>query len=356
MAMTTDNLEEARSRIERLDASIIKLAAERVQAAREAGRAKQRLGLPTVDFQREGDVLRRVRAAAKANGLLESVAEDLLLPLMAASVSSQENDRVLAASAGKGQSAVVVGGAGRMGRWLVRFLQDAGFTIAILDPASPAESKAGQAALATADLILVATPPSVVSALYSAWAAAPPRGVVADVCSVKAPLAAAIRQLQDAGASVGSFHPMFGPSLANLRNSDVVLCRTGDARAEAAIRALFAPTSARLVELALDAHDRAMAESLALAHAAAIAYAAARSGPTPVHSTTQRHLAEVADGVVRESPQVYFEIQTSNPHAAAAVQRLQLSLQRLCDAVQAKDGDAFARLLADGRNAMERLP
>lgn len=347
--MTIERLDDARRRIETLDAQLVALAAQRVQAAREAGQAKRALGLPTVDFARERHVLETLRAAAERHGLSGHVAEAMLQPLMAAGASRQEADRIVATGTGKGRSAVVVGGAGRMGRWFVRFLQDAGFQVAVLDPAADAATNAAaKAALAQSDLVLVATPPSTVATLYDQWRTAPPAGVVADVASIKQPLLAALQRLQQAGVDATSFHPLFGPSLGSLRDADVLLCRTGSQRAQQAIRDLFAPTCARLVDVDLDEHDRLMADVLALAHATAIAYAASRPHAVPVHSTTQRRLDAVADAVASESPQVYFEIQAANPHAPVAVQRLANQLARLSNAVQAQSLDAFVALMHDG--------
>ena len=346
-------LESARRRIDQLDDELVRVAAERVAAAAEAGRAKAQLGQSLVDFQRERDVMDRVRAAAQRHGLDATVAEDLVVRLVLASTSRQESDRLAAAATGRGRQAVVVGGAGRMGRWLVRFLQGAGYQAHVLDPAQPSQQQAAASLLPTADLVLLAVPPSQVSKMYDSWCAAPPRGVVADLCSVKSPVLPALRRLAAAGARVGSFHPMFGPSTTVLRGSDVVLCRTGDAQAEATLRSLFAPTSARLVEVDLEQHDRLMAEVLTLAHATAIAFAASLDDAPPgTQSTTFRKLRDVAVSVVVESPQVYYEIQSGNPHSEAALARLESTVAHLRRLVAAKDADGFRRLLEQGK---ERL-
>jgi chorismate mutase/prephenate dehydrogenase len=347
-----ERLAEARRRIDRLDAELVRVAAERLAAAAEAGRAKAAMGQSLVDFAREREVLGRVRRHAGEAGLEAAVAEDLVARLIEASTSRQEAERLSAAAVGQGRQAVVVGGAGRMGRWLVRFLAGSGFGVHVLDPAEPAGNLAAAAALPAADLVLVAVPPSEAARLYDAWAARPPRGVVADVCSVKAPLVPALRRLQRAGGRVASLHPMFGPATTVLRGQDVVVCDTGDAEAAEQVRALFAATPARVVPLGLDEHDRLMADVLAHAHAAAIAYAASARGGA-VQSATSRRLREVAAAVVRESPRAYHEIQAGNPHADAAVARLQESVARLRAVVASGDPARFAALLDEGRRSLE---
>jgi prephenate dehydrogenase len=57
----------------------------------------------------------------------------------------------------------------------------------------------------------------------------------------------------------------------------------------------------------------------------------------------------VSATVVRESPDVYYEIQAENPHSAAAVARLRAALERLSGVLAAGDRPAFAELLAEGR-------
>jgi chorismate mutase/prephenate dehydrogenase len=347
----SDSIAALRARLERVDAQLLALAAERVRLGRAVGEAKARSGRPTVDYGQERAVLERGTLVANDVGLDPTVAQDLLARLIRASVTAQEADRVRQAGVGTGKRAVVVGGAGRMGRWFVRFLADAGYRTAILDPAATDEENAmGRGQMGDADLVLCATPPRLTADLYEEWCGAPPRGVVADIASIKTPLIGAIARLRAAGARVASLHPLFGPATVLLRDADVVICETGDAEAARAVEALFAPTTARLVRLPLERHDPIMADLLALAHAAAIGFAAALpAADHPVRSTTFQALERIAGGAVAESPAVYFEIQAANPHAAAAVARLRAVLERFADAVARGDAAGFAALMEEGK-------
>lgn len=344
-------LEEVRRRIRQLDGELVERAAERVRLARRVGEIKRASGRAVIDYAQERRVLEAAGAAAAERGLAPEVAEDLLARLIRAAVTIQEEDGLRHAGTGRGKQAVVLGGAGRMGRWMGRFLEAQGWQVAIADPAAPPEEdRLGRERLAAADLVVAATPPGRTAAVYGEWCAAPPAGVVVDIASIKTPLVAPIRALQAAGARVASIHPMFGPSAVLLRGADVVVCDTGDGEATAAVEALFAPTTAHLVRLPLEEHDRLMADLLSLAHAAAIAFALALpAAEHPVHSITFQALEQVAATVVRESPDVYYEIQAENPHSAAAVARLVAALERLSAVLAAGDRAAFAELLAEGR-------
>lgn len=346
----TDPLAAPRARIRELDLQLVALAAERVRLAREVGEIKRRAGHATVDYAQERAVLERAAAAAEAEGLEPAVAEDVLSRLIQAAVTVQEQESLRRAGTGAGKIAVVVGGAGRMGRWLRRFLDAQGYAAAVVDPAAPEEIDAlGRKLLPRADLVLCATPPQRTAACYREWLERPPAGVIADIASIKAPLVGALRELQAAGARVASIHPLFGPGIVVLRDADVVVCDTGDEEAAAAVEALFAPTTARLVRLPLDEHDRLMGDLLSLAHAAAIAFSLALpEDDHPVRSTTFQALARLAAAAVRESPEVYYEIQADNPHSLPAVERLRTAVERLLTAVRERRPEEFAALMTEG--------
>jgi chorismate mutase / prephenate dehydrogenase len=349
--VTKESLEGLRDRIARLDREILQRAAERVALARRVGEIKRKGKLPTVDYAQERFVLGRAREMAEEHRLDPAVAEDLMARLIRASVTAQDEDSLRGAAVGAGKRAVVVGGAGRMGRWLGRFLSAQGYTTGALDPAAGAGENAwARKALPSADLVVCSAPPAAIAELYAGWSEKPPRGVVVDIASIKTPLIAPITALARGGGRVASIHPMFGPSALLLRDADVVICDTGDAEATAAVERLFEPTTARLVRLPLADHDRIMGDLLSLAHAAAIAFALALpEREHPVHSTTFQALEQLAAAVVRESPDVYYEIQAMNPHSAAALERLRDGLQRIVTAVTSGDPSRFRDLLAEGR-------
>jgi len=349
--MAERDLEDLRERIRQLDDELLAKAAERVELARRVGELKRRHDLPTIDYTQERVVLDHARATAQARGLDPRLAEDLLARLIGAAVSAQDEDSLRLTQAGAGQKAIVVGGAGRMGRWLTRFLSAQGYVVGSMDPAGPRElHEWASRALPTAELVMCAAPPGATAELYRQWAKPPPQGVVCDIASIKTPLLEPIRALQKAGGRVASIHPMFGPSVSLLRDADVVICDTGDAESGAVVEKLFEPTTAHLVHVPLADHDRIMADLLSLAHATAIAFALALPQEAhPVRSTTFQALESLAGAVVRESPDVYFEIQAMNPHSPAALDRLRGALERIVAAVSARDAKAFRALLGEGQ-------
>jgi len=82
-------LDRVRGEIERIDRQLVTLIAERVQAAREIGRAKRDAGLKTLDPAREAVVVRRAGGLAREAGLDDEVVRRIFWQLIALSRNAQ---------------------------------------------------------------------------------------------------------------------------------------------------------------------------------------------------------------------------------------------------------------------------
>ena len=60
-------------------------------------------------------------------------------------------------------------------------------------------------------------------------------------------------------------------------------------------------------------------------------------------------LEALAAAVVRESAEVYYEVQAENPHSAAALERMRAALERIGAAVRGRDAASFGKMLEQGR-------
>ena len=130
--MTLDDL---RTNLSAVDRQLIELIAERQRIVAEIGRSKLQAGAGTRDYAREKEVIEMGRAQASKVGVDPDIAEELLHLLIRTSLESQERDRVVAEGKGDGQSALVIGGAGKMGRWFVEFFASQGFVTTVADRA-----------------------------------------------------------------------------------------------------------------------------------------------------------------------------------------------------------------------------
>ena len=271
MADTDPNLEELRRRIGELDRDLLELAARRLELARRIGELKEALGRPTRDFAQERVVLERAREAGREAGLPPGLAEELLLAMIRRALAVQEQQGLSHARSGQGQRALVVGGAGKMGRWFHRFLGSQGFDVSLADPeqsdADVEQFADWRDAGTDYDVVVLATPLLVANGILESMAKDPPDGLVFDIGSLKSPLRHGLTKLQATGARVTSIHPMFGPDADVLSGRHVIFVDVGHAEATRQARELFAATAVVQVEMSLDDHDRLIAYVLGLSHA-----------------------------------------------------------------------------------------
>lgn len=414
MAQEAAELDRLRAALARVDGEILDAWARREAITGAIGRVKEAAGAPIHDGTQEERVVERARSGARARNLPEEMAVDILRLIMRSALARQEGVRLRARRQGEGRRALLVGGAGRMGRWFARFLGEQGFRVAVADPAasgkdgaagengaSPegsgsegdgAAGKAGAAVQAGVagedgavgddgsagddgaagedgpfrdwseapddfDLTVVAAPLAVTAALLPELAAAKRRGLLFDIGSVKGPLVPGLREMARRGLRVASVHPMFGPDTRVLHRRHVLVLDAGDPEAADAAAELFSGTMAEILRLPLAEHDPLIAYVLGLSHALNLAFLTAvrESGEQAprlarLSSVTFDRQMAVAAAVARENPNLYFEIQRANAHGDRALRSLAGAVNRLADIVRADDEAAFCRLMREGRD------
>ena len=353
-------LPELRRELARIDHDLLALIARRQSLASDIGEAKRRAGRPTRDFDQEREVVERARAAARDLGVSPDLAEQLVLSLIRSSLTVQEQDHVAATGVGSGKRVLVIGGAGKMGRWIARFLQSQGYAVEVADPSGVVDGFTHHAEWSDLpldhELIVVAAPLRISNSILEALAARRPSGVVFDIGSLKSPLRPGLEALMKAGVRVTSIHPMFGPDTELLSGRHVIFVDLGSAEANATARALFASTMATLVDMDLERHDRLIAYVLGLSHALNIAFFSALSGSgeaaprlAQLSSTTFDAQLAIAAAVAEENPHLYFEIQSLNDFGADALNALSEAVEHLRAVVRDRDEAGFEALMERGR-------
>jgi chorismate mutase/prephenate dehydrogenase len=356
-------LEELRTRLSALDRRLVELIAERQTLSRQVAEVKRAEKRATRDYSREREVLLQGREAAQSLGVSPALAESVLRLLIRGSLTAQERIRVAAGGRGSGRTALVIGGAGKMGRWFSDFLSSQGYAVTIADPAhgdgdcdTHGYIPDWRDSALDEDLIVVATPLKTANVVLQDLALRKPRGTVFDIGSLKTPLRQGIAALRAAGCRVTSVHPMFGPDTELLSGRHVIFVDAGCPEAVETARELFAATMAERIVMTLDEHDRLIAYVLGLSHALNIAFftALAESGEAAprlaqLSSTTYDAQVEVATRVAAESPELYFEIQSLNDYGRESLQALRTAVERLWQAVSNEDASQFTEMMRRGR-------
>jgi len=355
------DLDKLRDELAGVDRQLIELVARRQQLAFQIGRVKRDAGIPTRNFDQEREVIKRARANADTANISPTIAEQLMLLLIRSSLAIQEQDRVTAHGEGQGRRVLIIGGAGKMGRWLSHFMASQGYAVEIADPSGATDDYPHIADWKTSaldhDIIVVAAPLRISNQIMHELAERKPASLVFDVGSLKSPLRSGLGALRDAGVKVTSIHPMFGPDTEMLSGRHVIFVDVGNAEANDEARELFRSTMATQVDMDLESHDRLIAYVLGLSHALNLAFvtALAESGEAApklakLSSTTFDAQLDIAGNVAGENPHLYFEIQSLNDYGTESLSALLYSVERLRSVVRAGDESGFVALMERGRD------
>lgn len=367
-----ERLQLLRNRLDEIDTQIVNLVAERQGVVSAIGELKQNTGTPLRHYEREREVIERGMARAEALGLSGDVARDILETLIHYSLGKQEHDQWVQSDHGQGRHALVIGGGGRMGHWMARYLDTVGYLVEISDPAVDAAQTPfvvlddWAAEIGRFDVVVVAAPLRPSNDILARIAGLKPAGLVFDIGSLKSPMRDGLEAVRAAGCRVCSVHPMFGPNEVGLSGRHILFVNIGHDEAVQDALALFAHTAADCVALSLEEHDEVMAWVLGLSHLVNIAFATALadSGEAVpmlenISSSTFNAQLKVAAQVVSENPHLYYEIQQGNDKTPEVVAGFREALDRLAAAVASGDEPAFAAAMGkanDRLNAVSKSP
>jgi len=358
--LTSTELLELRQRLDEIDSGIIDLIAERQAVVTTIGDHKLKTGAPLRHYAREREVIDRGMARAESHGLSGAVARDVLETLIHYSLGKQETYKLAQSDHGQGKQALVIGGLGRMGEWMSRYLDMVGYHVDVADPVSretPFDRvEDWESVIDDYDLVVVAVPLRPTNAILHRLAELKPRGLVFDIGSLKSPMRTGLEALAQSGCRVCSVHPMFGPDEIGLSGRHILFVDVGNAEAMAEARALFAHTAADCVDLSLEEHDEVMAWVLGLSHLVNIAFASAlaESGEAvpllrQISSSTFNAQLKVAGQVVSENPHLYYEIQQGNEMTGQVVDHFRRVLDGLARSVKDEDEATWTRAMETAR-------
>ncbi len=319
---------------------------------------KKFAGLPLRAAEVEGQVHVRLLRDCGVRGISEEFAATLADALIRESVRHQEALRLPDPVA---RRVLVVGGSGQMGRWLCRFFQSRGHPVTVNDIAGPLEGFPSEPdlakGLAQADVVVVSVPMSVAPSVLETIAALRPKGLVLDICSIKAPVEKVLRGMGASGMRVASVHPMFGPNLWPLSSGTILYCDCGNGVAVLEAKELFRASGAAAVDVSLDHHDELMASLLGLSHVTLLAFARSAAlspfdlaGLRRSAGTTFSRLSVAAAGLLNDPAELLRDIQTLNPHTPEVHRRLREALDEWRRASEDSDTKDFVTMVENARS------
>ena len=229
------------------------------------------------------------------------------------------------------ESVLIVGGSGGFGRRFAEFfrVQEIGVTTVDknagsdlqIDVTVDAEQLAEHL---QADLVLMClNEESALATLPAIDAYVGEQTLVVDICSVKSKICG-LAEHSCEHAEYLSLHPMFGPERP-VQGSNAVLVPVRSGEKTVAFTALLSAWGLNILHTTAAQHDEVTAMVQIVPHALLISFAAMRGNMTIDEDLIQafatpifKDLDAVSQGLVRENPYLYHNIQTSNPNGEDA--------------------------------------
>lgn len=344
-------LNEIRDGIREIDFQILELMKKRLELAREVGKNKVETNSAVRNIPTENKVIDRYRGFALENGMNPVYAENICKMLMQESIEIQA---AMPRKASVLRHIAIIGGYGKMGRWLADLFKECGHRVDIIDPSSGNGLTVDDCKWA--DTVIISIPISRTGPMLEKIdKIAKDDALIFDIASLKSPH---ISILRDMGSKrkVCSVHPMFGPSAGSMYDRNLIICDCGNADAVKEACELLGNHGANVRCMPVEEHDKYMSYVLGLSHAVNIAFFTVlqRSGISyedmkSVASTTYSKLMESNLSVALEDPYLYYEIQHLNANREAMLGDFDKSVRDVVDAALSDSPVAFKELMDKGR-------
>ncbi len=244
----------------------------------------------------------------------------------------------------------IVGGLGRMGRWLEKRLADCGHRVLIADARGRAPDR--QFLQASQVLVLAVPLVQIGPLMEDIGPHTRPDGLVLDIASLKEdPLRAMLARAR--GAVLGT-HPLFGPFTEDPTGQTVFIC-PGRGRAWLGwVQRLVRAAGAEPVLMDPQKHDRLMARVQTLRHLAlyGLGRALMRLDFDPERELELagpwfQELYALLQHQVRQPARLYAELARQNPAGGQAARALAQGMRELAQALESGDQEALEALMGE---------
>lgn len=345
-----EDISVLRGRINEADRRIMDLLAERLNIARQIGEYKIDAGAPVRDVAREEDVVMRFRTMAEERHMDPGIAEQVCRLLIKESVDEQA---ALFGPSVEPMSIAVIGGNGRMGRWLRLLFEGDGHKVINVD----IDTDMRVTDCTDVDVAIVSVPiPVTRNVLSQLDGVCRQDTLIFDIASIKSPFLGLMRDMASRGRRVCSVHPMFSSNDRSLYDRNIIICDCGCPEAADTAERLFGDRGANIKRMSAAEHDRYMSYVLGMSHAVNIAFfdTLSRSGLSydemkAVASTTFRKSLDANRSVAFDDPVLYHDIQFLNAGSREAWEVFSECVEELKEASLDPDDSDFVRIMGKGR-------
>ncbi|RJX34855.1 MAG: prephenate dehydrogenase/arogenate dehydrogenase family protein [Desulfarculus sp.] len=244
----------------------------------------------------------------------------------------------------------IIGGRGRMGRWLERRLRHSGHAVSIADLS---EGPLGAGFVQACQVLILAVPVAAVEKVMAAIGPLTrPEHLVMDIASLKAgPLASMLAHAK--GEVIGT-HPLFGPATRSLAGQLVFVCPGRGSRWLGWLMNLLKEGRMQVVQMEAERHDRLMAQVQTLRHLLLVGLGRAlmRLGFDPAQDLERsgpwfQGIMGMLAHQLRQPPELYADLALHNPAGPEAMRVLGQSLAEVTGCLASGDRGGLVRLMEE---------
>ncbi|MFQ5834012.1 MAG: prephenate dehydrogenase/arogenate dehydrogenase family protein [Candidatus Thorarchaeota archaeon] len=262
----------------------------------------------------------------------------------------------------------VIGGAGRMGRWLLEHFDEHGHTLIASDPQSNelreiAElfdltlASSNAAAAKNADVVVISVPIEITAEVIQEVAPHMKRdAVLCEISSVKGKIPEVLHEIVALQLRPLSIHPMFGPGARSL-NKKMVLVPISDPEDEQRlVEALF--PKYQIITVDREEHDRAMALTVSLPYFVNMIIASVLSDEDltslrRLGGTTFAVQLLLTGSIMSNSCALHAALHKENPHVDSVLRNFQSKLESGL-ATLTQDTNDFRELYTNVKSNLEQ--
>jgi len=267
-----------------------------------------------------------------------------------------------------GLKVTIIGGAGRMGRWLVNYFAKKGHEVTISDTRrkeAKAVAKSTGAKLARnnieavkdAEMTVLSTRIDVIpNVLQEISGKIQSSAIVVEISSLKSQVLPELEKMAARGVKTLSIHPLFGPGVTETIEEKIALVPVSDSFSELKLAKTIFP-KAELIIVDGEEHDKAMALALSLPHFMNIVFASV-IGQEDINvlkklgGTTFALQLVLSEGVMSEDPSLYASIQMDNEFTAQILEKVLVNVETLKQLIVEKDSKGFLQFFADVQTSL----
>jgi prephenate dehydrogenase len=268
----------------------------------------------------------------------------------------------------------IIGGAGKMGRWLAGFLREDNIRVVLADCDEERLREAGHqlgidididnvSAITGADYILLSVPierfESVVEQLGPHFVQGQK---VIDITSTKIVPVDIMHKYVRTGLVLGA-HPLFGPGAGSIANKNVILTPTNEEETSLAVKLKWylEKREAHVSLMTPAEHDEMMSLVLGLSHFIALVSADTLLGSGELRpmdaagSSTYKVLLTLIESVLSEDPELYASIQMNLPDVTEFEKQFLVKTNEWANIVASKDRQTFANRMRELKDRLEKV-